>query len=42
MHDGNRTDLFLRELVGTLEIVNLDLAGIVYRTKVIGIRITRR
>ena len=40
MHNGHRSDLFLRELVRTLEVVNLDLAGIIYRLKILRLRAT--
>jgi hypothetical protein len=40
MHDGDGTDLFFREFVGALKVVDLDLARIIDRTEILSIRIS--
>jgi hypothetical protein len=40
VHNRNRTNLFLGEFVGPLEVVDFDLAGICRRTKILRLRVS--
>ena len=40
VHNGHRTNLFLGEFVGTLEVVDLNLAGVIYRLEILRLRAT--